>query len=309
MSTAARRLGITQSAISQQIGNLEKSLGAALVDRGLRPLRPTSDGEQLIARAVPFLEEAGRILVSARALRNEPLPQLRLSVLFSLSLALSPALVAGLHAQVPIRNIVVTAGLANTLRHSLMNRETDILVTSDPLLDLDALERHEVLVEPFVLLVPAGAPDLGNDLQKLAQVLPFVRYHSNSPIGIRIEVHLRRQRIEVARWCEFDTPESVVAMVASGQGWTITSPLHVLQGVRDWDLVRCLRLPIQGMARSTVVVARRGELGELPTRVATLAREIVWSSVVPAVTERMPFLKGDCRRSGVVHLHERAVSA
>ena len=85
MSETARKLGITQSAVSQQINNLEKALGAQLVDRMLRPLRPTSDGMQLFSQAEALLEGASRILSSTRNLSERPMPILRLSVLSSLS--------------------------------------------------------------------------------------------------------------------------------------------------------------------------------------------------------------------------------
>jgi len=45
ISAAADVLGYTQSAVSQQLAALEREVGAALVDRSQRPLRPTRAGE------------------------------------------------------------------------------------------------------------------------------------------------------------------------------------------------------------------------------------------------------------------------
>ena len=306
MSETARKLGITQSAVSQQINNLEKAVGAQLVDRTLRPLRPTSDGMQLLSQAEALLEGASRILSSTRNLSERPMPVLRLSVLASLSGILSPSIVQTLHEQLPIDKVVVASGLAHVHRRVLLNRETDILITSDPLLEIDSLERHEILLEPFVLVIPAGAPYTAGDLRGLGKRLPLVRYHSESPIGNRIEVHLRRQGIELPHWCEFDNADSVVGMVASGKAWTVTSPLHVLQGTRDWSKVRCLPLPRPGLSRLTVVVSRRGELRGLPFRVAELAKTVVRETVVPMIEEHMPFLRVETKANGVVHLTARA---
>jgi DNA-binding transcriptional LysR family regulator len=302
MSETARKLGITQSAVSQQINNLEKALGAQLVDRTLRPLRPTSDGMQLLSQAEALLEGASRILSSNRNLSERPMPVVRLSVLASLSGILSPSIVQTLHEQLPIDKVVVASGLAHVHRRVLLNRETDILITSDPLLEIDSLERHEILLEPFVLVIPAGAPYTAGDLRGLGKRLPLVRYHSESPIGNRIEVHLRRQGLELPHWCEFDNADSVMGMVASGKAWTVTSPLHVLQGARDWSKVRCLPLPRPGLSRLTVVVSRRGELRGLPFRVAELAKAVVRERVVPMIEEHMPFLSAETKANGVVHL-------
>jgi len=301
MSEAGRKLGITQSAISQQIASLEDALGAQLVDRRLRPLRPTSDGVQLFARAEVLLKQATRILSSSRDPSERGMPVLRLSVLSSLSGILSPTIAHSLHEQLPIERIVVTSGLAHMHRHALLNREADILITSDPLLEIDALERHEILVEPFVLLLPAGMPFTGN-LQSLGKKLPLVRYHAESPIGVKIQVHLRRQRIELPHWCEFDSADSVVATVAAGKAWAITSSLHVLHGIRDWHDIQCFPLPKPGMSRLTVVVSRRGELKGLPLRIAQLAKTIVRDTVAPAIISQIPFLRANVKANGVVHL-------
>ena len=302
MSETARKLGITQSAVSQQIGNLEKILGATLVDRSLRPLRATGDGTQLLARAEALLEAANGILSSTRNLHERSLPRLRLSVLSSLSWVLSPSIVQTLHDQLPIENIIVSSGLANTHRTALLDRKTDIVITSDPLLEMESLERHEILEEPFVLLVPKGENVVGGNLQELGDRLPLVRYHSDSPIGTKIQIHLRRQKLEAPHWCEFDNADSVVSVVASGQAWAITTPLHILQGVRDWNTVDVLPLPRPGMSRVTVVVSRRNELRGLPARVAELSRRVVRDAVVPAILERLPFLHCEERARGEIKL-------
>lgn len=46
---AARRLHLTQSALSKQVRRLESLVGATLVDRGCRPLELTADGAAVLA--------------------------------------------------------------------------------------------------------------------------------------------------------------------------------------------------------------------------------------------------------------------
>ena len=65
MTTAGQSLGMTQSAISQQIKNLEEAFGASLIDRDLRPLRLTTPGVMLLQRAQRLLVDA-RDMQSAR---------------------------------------------------------------------------------------------------------------------------------------------------------------------------------------------------------------------------------------------------
>src|SRR5687768_11342336 len=50
MTVAARRLGMTQSAVSQTINALEQKLGVSLIDRAVRPLTMTVPGRILFER-------------------------------------------------------------------------------------------------------------------------------------------------------------------------------------------------------------------------------------------------------------------
>jgi DNA-binding transcriptional LysR family regulator len=62
LTEAGRRLGLTPSAVSKQLGRFEEALGARLLERTTRRIRPTAAGLALYQRAQPLLEaldEAG----------------------------------------------------------------------------------------------------------------------------------------------------------------------------------------------------------------------------------------------------------
>lgn len=54
-SEAARRLHIAQPALSRHVKDIEESLGVALLARDARGVKPTRDGEQLLAHALDVL--------------------------------------------------------------------------------------------------------------------------------------------------------------------------------------------------------------------------------------------------------------
>ncbi len=54
---AAARLGVSQSALSQTIRNLEARLGLRLLTRTTRSVAPTEAGERLMQTVAPRLEE------------------------------------------------------------------------------------------------------------------------------------------------------------------------------------------------------------------------------------------------------------
>ncbi|MDP4796464.1 MAG: LysR family transcriptional regulator, partial [Rhodospirillales bacterium] len=58
MTEAAKRLGMTQPAVSQYISKIEAEIGAQLLDRRLRPIRLTPAGEVLRDRAEALMVSA-----------------------------------------------------------------------------------------------------------------------------------------------------------------------------------------------------------------------------------------------------------
>ena len=60
ISAAARRLGASPSAVSQQLTNLEAALGASLLNRKERPMSLTPSGALFQRRAQSIVNEAAR---------------------------------------------------------------------------------------------------------------------------------------------------------------------------------------------------------------------------------------------------------
>src|SRR5438105_12493382 len=76
IAEAARRLNLTPAAVAQRIRALENEIGASLVVRSGRTVRPTEAGAAIIARARNFLGEV-RDLKSIAA-NDKPSGELRL---------------------------------------------------------------------------------------------------------------------------------------------------------------------------------------------------------------------------------------
>ncbi|MFD0359051.1 LysR family transcriptional regulator [Streptomyces sp. NPDC127110] len=75
---AAESLGIVQSAVSTQVGRLERQLGVVLFDRGTRRTVLTGPGEALLPQARAVLEAADRTRALAAALAGGSAGLLRL---------------------------------------------------------------------------------------------------------------------------------------------------------------------------------------------------------------------------------------
>ena len=76
---AAAKLGVSQSALSHTVRELEERLGVRLLTRTTRSVAPTEAGERLLRRVGPRLEEIETELSSLRALRDKPAGTIRIT--------------------------------------------------------------------------------------------------------------------------------------------------------------------------------------------------------------------------------------
>jgi len=76
---AAAQLGVSQSALSHAMRNLEARLDVRLLTRTTRSVAPTEAGEQLLMRLTPHLLEIEQELTALRDRRDRPAGNIRLS--------------------------------------------------------------------------------------------------------------------------------------------------------------------------------------------------------------------------------------
>jgi DNA-binding transcriptional LysR family regulator len=157
VSRAARRLGYTQSAVSQQLRALERAAGLPLVSRspGARSVELTDAGVHLLghARAVRARLDAARADMDAYAAGSVGL--VRVGAVPSVAGALIPPLARELRRRrLRIVLHVFESNLPATLLDSLARGDLD-LVLAVLVDEIEGLEATELMRDPYVVLVPA----------------------------------------------------------------------------------------------------------------------------------------------------------
>jgi len=71
-TNAAAKLGVSQSALSHTIRQLEERLGVRLLTRTTRSVSPTEAGERLLRTLAPRFEEIDAELEAVAGLRGKP---------------------------------------------------------------------------------------------------------------------------------------------------------------------------------------------------------------------------------------------
>lgn len=287
---AARRLGASASAISQQVSALEGALGAALFDRAQRPLRLTPAGETFRRHAQAIVNElaAARAAIGLSGLSG--LSSFRLGFIEDFEAELTPRLLSDLGHEWPGCQFVLETGPSHRLHEGLEARTLDLIVAADLGLATERHEVHRLLEEPFVAVMPKGKGHLPFD-----PMLPLILYSSRHFMGRLIADALAGQPTRPAHRFELDSYNSILAMVAAGTGWTILTPLAVLHAARFRDAVELKPLPIAPLTRRITLTARRDVLGAMPADIAARLRLLLQDMIVAPVLAEHPWMASGLR--------------
>lgn len=275
MRSGAALLGLTQPAASQHIASLEKTYGVALMDRSVRPARLTRAGTRLHAQAVRILNALTDMETEMRRVGPQSISNLRIGLQASVATTLTPALVSLLRDDFDVQDMTLHAGQSGDHERLLRTKQADLAVTSNPFFDLDGLERHDILTESFLLVVPAGYQGPTHSLEAVQANLPLVRFSDTTHAGRLIMQHLRRLKFEPERVIQADRSSMVTSCVSGGMGFSLLTPTLLIDGLVENMPLRVLPLPVAGLSRSLTVVARRGELHALPAEIAARSAEIL----------------------------------
>jgi hypothetical protein len=158
--------------------------------------------------------------------------------------------------------------------------------------DSTTFQSAPILREAFVLVTAKGAIKPGTDPREALTKLPFVQYSETMPIGQKVAQHLKRVKMNVPRRFAFEATRSVLAMVVQTGGWTLSTPLNLLDAERFIPMLDILPMPFAGETRHVYLVARAEELGHLPEALARDCRHILRTVLVPRFAAIAPGFEG-----------------
>ncbi len=139
---AGRLAGLSQSAITRQIQNVESRLGVPLLDRTTRRASPTPAGRFLLEQSTRILGDVAR---SVQRLREEfaGAPKLvRVGVSRSIGLAYLPGFFTGFQRRYPRTLVQVSHGSSAEVLAALEARELDVALLCPPARLAGAFEDH-----------------------------------------------------------------------------------------------------------------------------------------------------------------------
>jgi molybdate transport repressor ModE-like protein len=227
---AARRLGYTQSAVSQQIAGLERISGARLVERpkGRRPVGLTPAGTVMLRHGTAMLARAQALEADLAAATEAGGGSVRLGTYQSIGVHVLPALLPRLHAAFPQVDVQLRESASDFELLELVERgELDVTFCMLPVED-GPLATVELLADPYVLVIPRKSP-LANGRRLTIRdfaALPLIGFRSCRN-DHRIEAQLRARGFEPSIVFRSDDNPTVQALIAAGVGVALMPRLTV----------------------------------------------------------------------------------
>lgn len=276
---AARRLGYTQSGVSQQIAALERIVDRQLLVRhagGRRPVETTPAGEVFLGHSKDVLakmDEAYRDLSEREAAAAN---LVRLAAFPSAAVHLVPQLLAELRASTALTVELQEARAHAQLLASLDEGGAELVVAALPLPAHVVAE--EIGDDPYVAVVSAGsrlAARPGVSVSELAG-LPLLGIE-RCPHEELVESRLRSYGLDVSRFQRYDDNQLIQALAAQGPAVAIV-PSLVVEGADE--SVAVLRLHASLPPRTLVLAQHRDRLlspaaRELKQRALPLLRSLL----------------------------------
>lgn len=226
-SEAARRLHLSQPAVSLTIKSLETELGIDLFQNVGRNVVLTDAGRALLPMAHEMVALSKHIELTVRALRGQVVGDLPIACASSAARCLLPGLIGAFKQRFGDVRVSVLPSDASSLSHQILDRQAYIGLSS--IADKRAdLECRELLEDELVLIVPPGHAWVSrNDLsiRQLAEQPLILREEGSGSRRLLMDIlarqNVRLENLKVAM--QLGSHEEVEAAVEMGFGVAFVS--------------------------------------------------------------------------------------
>jgi DNA-binding transcriptional LysR family regulator len=258
-SAAAEALSYTQSAVSQAISRLEAEIGAELVVRDRRGVRPTPAGATLIEHAETILAQVDAAEADLQEVLGLRAGRLRVASFPSAGATLMPAAVAVFRARHPGISLTLTEGEPEKIAPRLRTGEFDLaLLFEFPGVRErpgNGLRAVTLLEDPMHVALPGSHSLAEKETLTLVDLRDenWVQTSASSPCARHVVRSCLAAGFEPEVTFESDDYETIQGLVAAGVGVALI-PRLALTRVHPGIVVRQLapRSPARKVIAATV---------------------------------------------------------
>ena len=257
LSRGAALSGVSQSAASQRLHEIERRLGVMLLDRSTRPAAMTPAGRIYLEFCSEVLRRKERLDADLDELRTGIKGAVRVASIYSVGLSDMTRLRHEFETRWPQASLNVEYLRPDKIYEAVIDGAADIGIVSypEPVKNVAAIPwRNEPMA---VAAAPSHRLASRESLEPSdLQGLEFIAFDPELPIRRAIDRFLREQGVEVAVTMHFDNIQMVKEAVAVGAGVSIL-PRRALRA--EIELGRLAAVPIwPEITRPLALLHRRG---------------------------------------------------
>lgn len=220
-SRTAEKHGISQSAVSQQLAQVEIEHKCQLINRKKRPLAPTKAGQAFYHASKEIISRYDKLTSELKDL-SQSHTKINLSAIFSIGMHTLQPYVKQFMAKYPTINLHVDYRDAADIYTGILSGDIDFGVVALPRKDRN-IDVFPFIHEPLVLTCSpentlANEPYV--DIHKL-QAAEFISFEKSLPTQELIDRILQQYNVTVNKVMEFDNVETIKRAIEINAGVSI----------------------------------------------------------------------------------------
>jgi DNA-binding transcriptional LysR family regulator len=254
-SAAARRLRLTQPAVSLQIRELERRFGLQLVERLGKQAYATVPGRELIEAAQRIFHECDHVAATMRRFREGWIGRVRVSMTLTSMIYRLPPILRKIRLEHPGIDLIVTNTPTQTSVENIISNRIDLALVNLPV-QKKQLKTTALCAEEMLAIFPAGTRNIP-DVITPSDVVPhnlLIEQQSSAAYSLVIgwlDGHAPRTREPMP----LGTVEALKSAVASNLGMAIVPEVAVAAHLSDF-IVRPLR---PALSRTLALIEHRNK--------------------------------------------------
>jgi DNA-binding transcriptional LysR family regulator len=257
-SVAARRLNLSQPAVSLQIRELERRFGVKLIDRLGKQTHVTPPGRELLALSERILEECDNAELAMRRYRQGWIGRVRIGTTNTALTYLLPPVLRNLSSAHPGIDLHVTNLPTRESIEGILQNRIDLALVSLPV-EATQLTVTPLVSERMVAIFPAGMRNVPDEVTpEFVMGQPLLLEHTRAALHDLVMLWLSTTRGQPRIPMHLGTIEAMKGAVASNLGISII-PQMAVHHREDEIVVRPLNPPL---TRTLALIEHRSKRSE-----------------------------------------------
>jgi DNA-binding transcriptional LysR family regulator len=269
---AAEDVGLSQSAVSLSVRQLENELGLKLLDRTTRQVQLTTIGSTLVATGSRLIDELDATLRELRDIGEQHRGRVVMACVPAVARSLMPKCVVYCATRWPSISLSIDDSAASEVIRKVARGEAEFGIASGEIASAE-LHVQPLMDDPFRLFCRRDDALAAKDSVRWTQLTGRRLVMLDNTSGSRqvIEAALSSTGTQVEIFLELAQPSSVLGMVETGVGIAIVPQLAAPRS--DDTVLATLRL-VRPVVNRTILLLRRRDRSLSP------AASAVWAALL-----------------------------